>query len=58
MNNDASLPGAASAQSPQDSDNPLGVAGLEFVEFSSPDPARIEPRAIVVPREPSQKSTR
>src|ERR1700676_3098097 len=41
MNNDASLPGAASAQSPQDSDNPLGVAGLEFVEFSSPDPARL-----------------
>jgi 4-hydroxyphenylpyruvate dioxygenase len=44
MNNDASLPGAASAHSPQDSDdsdNPLGVAGLEFVEFSSPDPARL-----------------
>ena len=41
MTNDASLPGAALAQSPQDSDNPLGVAGLEFVEFSSPDPARL-----------------
>ena len=41
MTNDASLPGAASAQPLQDSDNPLGVAGLEFVEFSSPDPARL-----------------
>ena len=41
MTIDASLPGAASAQSLQDSDNPLGVAGLEFVEFSSPDPARL-----------------
>lgn len=40
MNNDASLPGAASAQMLQ-GDNPLGVAGLEFVEFSSPDPDRL-----------------
>ncbi|KQR87202.1 4-hydroxyphenylpyruvate dioxygenase [Burkholderia sp. Leaf177] len=41
MNNDASLPDAASAQPPMDGDNPLGVAGLEFVEFSSPDPERL-----------------
>jgi 4-hydroxyphenylpyruvate dioxygenase len=41
MNTDASLPGAASAQFSQDGDNPLGVAGLEFVEFSSPAPARL-----------------
>jgi 4-hydroxyphenylpyruvate dioxygenase len=41
MNIDASLPDPATAQPQQDSDNPLGIAGLEFVEFSSPDPVRL-----------------
>ncbi|MGA7812123.1 MAG: 4-hydroxyphenylpyruvate dioxygenase, partial [Caballeronia sp.] len=41
MNIDASLPDPATAPPPQDSDNPLGIAGLEFVEFSSPDPVRL-----------------
>lgn len=44
MNIDASPPGFDSDPAPArsvDAANPLGIAGLEFVEFSSPDPARL-----------------
>jgi 4-hydroxyphenylpyruvate dioxygenase len=40
MNNETSPFDECAMQGP-DSDNPLGIAGLEFVEFSSPESARL-----------------
>jgi 4-hydroxyphenylpyruvate dioxygenase len=40
MSKDVFPVGESAMQGP-DSDNPLGIAGLEFVEFSSPDSARL-----------------